>query len=306
MRIKLILYALAFILFSLPVKAQEVYVPTSKGDVAPVPKAVIMGTKTSGKSLLALYGAKLHTSLIIDGKHSNTVLPKASTIFYAFLPSDLSIQSFKLIPLKVKKKNRELRFMESGVYSGSKTKLDDIQLMPEKITDELYSLRPMGDLKSGDYALTMIVNGAPAAVYDVRVEENFPPYPSVSNDVLMAEFYPQNLAEKSDNASKKSDMSSPILRWYFDSDPRGARIFYRVVSNVPDEVKNTNESYMTTTPLEETKALNIPGLTYENSANVVIEIKVTKRGYEEQVKRYNLRQALDQQEISGFFELVEK
>ena len=63
---------------------------------------------------------------------------------------------------------------------------------------------------------------------------------------------------------------------------------------------------MTTTPLEETRALNIPGLTYENSANVVIEIKLTKRGYEDQIKRYNLRQALDQQEISGFFEMVER
>ncbi|MDE5687496.1 MAG: hypothetical protein K2I18_02580 [Paramuribaculum sp.] len=48
------------------------------------------------------------------------------------------------------------------------------------------------------------------------------------------------------------------------------------------------------------------GLTYENSRNVTIEIKVTKKGYEDQVKRYNVRQALDQQEISGFFELIPK
>ena len=39
---------------------------------------------------------------------------------------------------------------------------------------------------------------------------------------------------------------------------------------------------------------------------MTIEIKVTKRGYEDQVKRYNVRQAIDQQEISGFFELVPK
>lgn len=31
-----------------------------------------------------------------------------------------------------------------------------------------------------------------------------------------------------------------------------------------------------------------------------------KKGYEDQVKRFNVRQALDQQEISGFFELVSK
>ncbi|MDE7387330.1 MAG: hypothetical protein K2N28_09370 [Muribaculaceae bacterium] len=104
----------------------------------------------------------------------------------------------------------------------------------------------------------------------------------------------------------KTDMEKSIVRWYFDSDPRGARIFYRVISSVPDEVKNTNETYMTTTPLEETKPFNIIGLTYDNSPNITIEIKVTKRGYEDQVKRFNVRQALDQQEISSFFELVPK
>lgn len=279
--------------------------PTDKGDIASVPRAVMMGNKTSGKALLSLYGAKLTTSLILDGKHANTVLPKQSTVFYVFIPSKLSAQAFKFIPLKSKKKNRELPYMKTSPYSGSKTSLDEIQLMPEKLTDELYILRPIGDFKSGEYALTYIENGVPVHVYDIRVEENFPPYPQVSTDVLMAEFYPSNINKEDDNATV-SDTSGNIIRWYFDSDPRGARIFYRVISNIPNEVKNTNESYMTTTPLEETKALNIPGLTYKNSADVVIEIKVTKRGYEEQVKRYNVRQALDQQEISGFFELVEK
>ena len=103
-----------------------------------------------------------------------------------------------------------------------------------------------------------------------------------------------------------TDMEKAIVRWYFDSDPRGARIFFRVISSVPAEVKNTNETYMTTTPLEETRAFNIPGLTYDNSRDVTIEIKVSKRGYEDQVKRFNVRQALDQQEISSFFELVPK
>lgn len=97
-----------------------------------------------------------------------------------------------------------------------------------------------------------------------------------------------------------------IIRWFFDSDPRGARIFYRVISSVPNEVKNTNETYMTTTPLEETRSFHIPGLTYNNSKDVTIEIKVSKKGFEDQVKRFNVRQALDQQEISSFFELVEK
>ena len=75
---------------------------------------------------------------------------------------------------------------------------------------------------------------------------------------------------------------------------------------MPAEVKNTNETYLTTTPLEETRSFNIQCLTYNNSRDVTVEIKVSKRGYEEQVKRFNVRQALDQQEISGFFELVPK
>lgn len=108
-----------------------------------------------------------------------------------------------------------------------------------------------------------------------------------------------------DNAGATS-MEKAIIRWYFDSDPRGARVFYRVISNNPAEVKNTNETYLTNTPYEETKGFSIPGLTYENSRNVTVEIKISKKGYEDQVKRYNVRQALDQQEISGFFELVQK
>ena len=95
-----------------------------------------------------------------------------------------------------------------------------------------------------------------------------------------------------------------IVRWYFDSSPRGARIFWRVISSVPDMVKNTNELYMTSTPYEETRSFNILGLTYENSRDVTIEIKVSSPGYHDQVKRYNVRQAIDQQEISGFFDLV--
>lgn len=108
------------------------------------------------------------------------------------------------------------------------------------------------------------------------------------------------------NNAGKTDMEKAIIRWFFDSDPRGARVFYRVISSVPAEVKNTNETYLTTTPIEETRGFNIPGLTYDNSRDVTIEIKVSKRGFEDQVKRFNVRQALDQQEISGFFEMVAK
>lgn len=57
--------------------AQEVYVSTSKGDITPMSRAVVTGNKTSGKALLAAYGAKLTSSLVIDGKRSR--LPTNST-----------------------------------------------------------------------------------------------------------------------------------------------------------------------------------------------------------------------------------
>ncbi|MDE6507082.1 MAG: hypothetical protein K2L04_01260 [Alistipes sp.] len=104
----------------------------------------------------------------------------------------------------------------------------------------------------------------------------------------------------------QSALEQTIIRWFFDSDPRGARVYWRVISSVPAEVKNTNETYLMTTPFEETRSFNILGLTYENSRDVQIEIKVSKKGYEDQIKRFNVRQAIDQQEISGFFELVPK
>ncbi len=114
------------------------------------------------------------------------------------------------------------------------------------------------------------------------------------------------IVQQTEQEPTNEKYSDAIVRWYIDSDPRGARIYWRVISNIPDQVHNTNESYLTTTPLEETRSFNIPGLTYENASGVTIEIKLTKRGYEDQVKRYNVRQAIDQQEISGFFELVPK
>lgn len=101
-------------------------------------------------------------------------------------------------------------------------------------------------------------------------------------------------------------LEKTIIRWFFDSEPRGARLSWRIVSGIPSIVKNTNELYVGNSPYEETRSFNILGLTYENSRDIVIEIKASKVGYEDQVKRYNIRQAIDQQEISGFFELVKK
>ncbi len=103
-----------------------------------------------------------------------------------------------------------------------------------------------------------------------------------------------------------SALERTIIRWFFDSTPQGAQVYWRVISSIPAEVKNTNENYMGTTPYEETRSFNILGLTYENSRDVQVEVKIKKRGYYDGVKRFNVRQAIDQQEISSFYDLVPK
>ena len=136
-------------------------------------------------------------------------------------------------------------------------------------------------------------------------------YKKYMSDASAYEKDPTIMEGEADNAVSRdapgqTALERTVIRWAFDSDPRGARIFWRVISSIPSIVKNTNELYLTSTPYEETRSFNILGLTYENSRDVVIEIKLTKRGYEDQVKRFNVRQAIDQQEISSFFELVKK
>lgn len=157
-------------------------------------------------------------------------------------------------------------------------------------------------------------------------------YPSLNNSYIVSINYPEGVfheMQKSNNeniayekdptivAGEADNMVSrdnpggtalerTIIRWYFDSEPRGARLYWRVVSSIPSIVKNTNELYLGTTPYEETRSFNILGLTYENSRDVQIEIKLSRPGYIDQVKRFNVRQAIDQQEISSFFDLVKK
>ena len=117
---------------------------------------------------------------------------------------------------------------------------------------------------------------------------------------------PQGAAEEQVSRDNPGDTSleRTVLRWYFESQPQGARIFWRVISSVPDQVKNTNELWLGNTPFEETRSFNIQGLTYENSRDVQIEIKVRRAGYLDQNKRFNVRQAIDQQEISSFFDMI--
>ncbi|MDE7377711.1 MAG: hypothetical protein K2N13_01975 [Paraprevotella sp.] len=94
-----------------------------------------------------------------------------------------------------------------------------------------------------------------------------------------------------------------VIRWYITSTPQGADVSWRVVSSTPD-VANTNSNFVGSTPYETTESFDIKGMTYNNSGNIQIEISCEKSGYITQRKRFNLRQAIDQKEISAKFNLI--
>lgn len=100
-----------------------------------------------------------------------------------------------------------------------------------------------------------------------------------------------------------TSLESTIIRWYIDSAPKGADVSLRVISSTPD-VKNTNQNYVGSTPYETTEAFDIRGLTFNNSGDVQIEVTCEKAGYITQKKRFNVRQAIDQKEISTKFNLI--
>ena len=106
------------------------------------------------------------------------------------------------------------------------------------------------------------------------------------------------------NLVAQASAKSVSVRCRFDSQPQGARLFWRVISSCPDQVQSTDELWLGNTPFEETRSFNIQGLTYENASEVQIEVLVRCNGYVEQTKQFNLQQVIYQQEISSFFDLV--
>ncbi len=102
----------------------------------------------------------------------------------------------------------------------------------------------------------------------------------------------------------QSEMLNRSIRFNIDSTPRGARVFWRVISSITNEVSGSNEMWLGNTPIEVNRTFNIPGLTYENSRHIQIEIKVRQNGYIDQTRTFNLRQAIDMQDISAYYDLV--
>lgn len=94
-----------------------------------------------------------------------------------------------------------------------------------------------------------------------------------------------------------------VVHWNINSRPQGADVEWRIISKTP-EVKNQNYKYLETTPYEGTEALDIKGLTYNNSGLVQIEVKVSKKGYYTQTRKYDVRSLIDDNDVSYMFKLV--
>lgn len=191
MKLKSFIACIAVSATAVFVNAQEVYVLNSYSKLEPVTRAVTTGTKVSGKALLAAYGAKLTTSLVLDGKNAELYLPQRKNYFYIHTPKQIPIRSWKLVPLKKGKKNsRELPYAKAGAYSGVQSSLDEIELRSDKISDEIYCVWPGEELKKGDYALFRMESGAPAEIYDFCIDPSMS-YSSVrqpSNEEVIAAF----------------------------------------------------------------------------------------------------------------------
>lgn len=98
----------------------------------------------------------------------------------------------------------------------------------------------------------------------------------------------------------------PDIHWGIDSDPIGARVFWKVTSSIPNVVKSTDFIYLGATPIDITKPLNIRGITGENAGQVKIEVKAQYKGYKTETKAFSAELLTEQNEISWFFELSEE
>lgn len=120
---------------------------------------------------------------------------------------------------------------------------------------------------------------------------------------LMVANTPKQEANAQVTGAGDTALEHTVIRWYITSAPQGADVSWRVVSSTPD-VSNTNSCFVGSTPYETTESFDIKGMTYNNSGNIQIEVSCEKSGYITQRKRFNLRQAIDQKEISAKFNLI--
>lgn len=225
---------------------------------------------------------------IIDGR-------KATTVFYdrnCRVPVNLTVDgktySNMILPATVKVKRG---FKPSEVIAdapGFKTSTIKI--------DKKFNLVTLWNILLGG-----IPGGAIDALTGAMMRPEFKEY-----NLNMAQFdaeAPRPATATNKQPADNSPLENQIINWSIYSSPNGCDVYWRVLSST-DEVKNTNRNYLGSTPYESTETFDIKGLTYENSGNVQIEVTCEKVGYLMQKKKFNLRQVIDQKDISTKFNLV--
>lgn len=188
------LFIIGILITVFPSFSQKVYVLNANSQLELLPLALTKGQRISGKSMFTLYGAKLTSNLVIDGKSADLTLPVGANYFYVLTPSQIPVKSWKIVPLKKGKKNtRELPFMKSGLYSGTHTDMDELEINIEKISDILYKITPAKTLPKGEYALIRMETGVPGLLYDFKIDPSLSPALKIpENDAALAHILEEN------------------------------------------------------------------------------------------------------------------
>ena len=201
-------------------------------------------------------------------------------------------------------------------YRTEKSTTIKVKLIKENYLSEYKEIKMQKDGYPSDVFMVLekdpdAVAQAPAAVNSntsVAQNTNVTQQQVNTNNVSNTTTYNLSNGSQSGNNQmsnqSQSDMLNRSIRFNIDSTPRGARVFWRVISSITNEVSGSNEMWLGNTPIEVNRTFNIPGLTYENSRHIQIEIKVRQNGYIDQTRTFNLRQAIDMQDISAYYDLV--
>lgn len=163
--------------------------------------------------------------------------------------------------------------------------------------EKLFTKTARGRYVSSESEANMLAHAYDAALKDIDWQEIV--------DALTTHAHADQEAQRQVHGDGDTALEHTVIRWFIDSSPKGADVTWRVVSSTPD-VKNTNSTYVGTTPYETTETFDIRGLKMENSGNVQIEVTCEKAGYITQRRRFNLRQVIEQKEISSKFNLIKE
>jgi hypothetical protein len=110
----------------------------------------------------------------------------------------------------------------------------------------------------------------------IGLQSSFRTQPATEKDPTIRKGEATNMVSRDNHGGTALERN--IIRWNFESDPRGPYLLARYLQH-PRRDEKHQRNLPHTMPYEETRAFNILGLTYENSRDVTIEIKMRRKGY---------------------------